>query len=150
MIGNQDTGNSDVATLRQDMNEMIQLVALSQLRKESAIERIMATYEFKKLDSASDEILNALIYTFNNDENANVKNAAADALFKFGNHDKVRKAYINGLSTQTDPVLQIKLIDMLVGLNEKRALPKFQEMIQGENHLKVVKQKAARGLGKLL
>ena len=64
MIGNRDTGNSDVIALRQDMDEMKQLITLSQLRKESPSERIMATYEFKKLDSASDEILDALIYTF--------------------------------------------------------------------------------------
>ena len=107
MIGNQSTNNSDVVAMRKDINDMKQLVTLTQLRKESPSERIMATYEFKKLDSASDEILDALIYTFNNDDNVNVKNAAADALFKFGNNDKVRKAYINGLSTQTDPVLQI-------------------------------------------
>jgi hypothetical protein len=150
MIGNQDTGNSDVAALRQDVNEMKQLVALSQLKKESASERIMATYEFKKMDSASDEILDALINTFHNDDNANVKNAAADALFKFGNHDKVRKAFINGLTNQTDPVLQIKLVDMLVKLNEKRALPKLQEVMQEENQMKVVKQKAAQGIGQLL
>ncbi len=150
MIGKQAADNSDVAELRQDISEMKQLVALSQLRKESASDRIMATYEIKKLDSASDEILDALIYTFNNDENANVKNAAADALFKFGNQEKVRKAFINGLSRQTDPVLQIKLIEMLVGLNEKRALPGLQEMMQGENQIKAVKQKAAQGIGKLI
>ena len=150
LLGRQDTEPSDVAGLRKDINEMKQLVALSQLRKESASERIMATYEFKKLDSASDEILDALIYTFNNDDNANVKNAAAEALYKFGNHDKVRKAFINGLVKQTDPVLQIKLIDMLVGLDEKRALPKLQEMMQEETQMKVVKQKAAQGIGKLL
>ena len=129
---------------------MKQLIALSQLRKESASERIMATYEFKKLDSASDEILDALIYTFQNDNNANVKNAAAEALFKFGNQDKVRKAFINGLSNQSDPVLQIKLINMLVRLDEKRALPKLQQMMQEETQMKVVKQKAAQGIGKLL
>lgn len=150
LIGNQGGENNNVAALRDDINEMKQLVALSQLRKESASERIMATYEFRKLDSASDEILDALIYTFNNDDNTNVKNAAADALFKFGNHDKVRKAFINGLNTQPDPVLQIKLIDMLVGLDEKRALPKLQEMMQEETQMKVVKQKAAQGIGKLL
>ena len=150
LLGRQDTEPSDVAGLRKDINEMKQLVALSQLRKESASERIMATYEFKKLDSASDEILDALIYTFNNDDNANVKNAAAEALYKFGNHDKVRKAFINGLVKQTDPVLQIKLIDMLVGLDEKRALPNLQEMMQEETQMKVVKQKAAQGIGKLL
>lgn len=150
LVGNQGGENNDVAALRNDVNEMKQLVALSQLRKESASERIMATYEFRKLDSASDEILDALIYTFNNDDNANVKNAAADALYKFGNHDKVRKAFINGLNTQPDPVLQIKLIDMLVGLDEKRALPKLQEMMLEETQMKVVKQKAAQGIGKLL
>ena len=129
---------------------MKQLVALSQLQKESASERIMAAYEFKKLDSASDEILDALIYTFKNDDNANVKSAAAEALFKFGNHDKVRKAFINGLNNQKDPILQIRLIEMLVGLNEKRALPKLQQMMQEESQMKVVKQKAAEGIGRLL
>jgi len=150
LIGNKGGGSNDVAALRDDINEMKQLVTLTQLRKESASDRIMATYEFKKLDSASDEILDALIYTFNNDDNANVKNAAAEALFKFGNHDKVRKAFIKGLNSQTYPVLQIKLIDMLVGLDEKRALPKLQEMMQEETQMKVVKQKAAQGIGKLL
>lgn len=140
----------EVSALRQDISEMKQLVALSQLRKESASERIMATYEFKKMDSASDEILDALIYTFNNDDNINVKNAAAEALFKFGNQDKVRKAFINGLNKQTDPVLQIKLIEMLVGLNEKRALPKLQQLMEEETQMKVVKQKAAEGIGRLL
>jgi HEAT repeat protein len=150
LIGNQNTGDEDVAALRKDITEMKNLVTLSQLRKGSASDRIMATYEFKKLDSANDEILDALINTFNNDENANVKSAAADALYKFGNHDKVRKAFINGMTNQTDPLLQIKLIDMLVGLNEKRALPKLQEMMLEENQMKVVKQKAAQGIGKLL
>jgi hypothetical protein len=150
MIGQQGTAQTEVAELRQDIDEVKQMVALAQLRKESASERIMATYEFKKMDSASDEILDALIYTFNNDENPNVKNAAADALFKFGNHDKVRKAFINGLTRQSDPVLQIKLIDMLVELDEKRALPKLQEVMQEETHMMVVKQKAAQGMGKLL
>jgi len=39
---------------------------------------------------------------------------------------------------------------MLVGLDEKRALPKLQEMMQEETQMKVVKQKAAQGIGKLL
>lgn len=150
LIGRQGGNPTEVTALREDINEMKQLVALSQLRKESASERIMAAYEFKKMDSANDEILDALIYTFNNDNNANVKNAAAEALFKFGNHDKVRKAFINGLNTQTDPVLQIKLIEMLVGLDEKRALPKLQQMMEEESQMKVVKQKAAEGIGRLL
>ena len=150
MLGNQKIENTDVAALRQDINEMKQIVALSQLRKESASERIMPTYEFKKMDSTNDEILDALIYTFNNDDNTNVKNAAADALYKFGNQEKVRKAFINGLTSQKDPILQIKLIDMLVGMGEKRALPKLQEVMQEENQMKVVKQKAAQGIGKLI
>jgi hypothetical protein len=149
-FGSRSAQNTDVTALQQDVNEMKELVALSQLRKESPSERIMATYEIKKMDDTNDEILDALIFTFNNDENPNVKNAAADALFKFGNHEKVRKAFINGLTDQTDPLLQIKLIDMLVDLGEKRALPKLQEVMQEENQMKAVKQKAAQGIGKLI
>ena len=48
LIGNKGGGSSDVAALRDDINEMKQLVTLTQLRKESASDRIMATYEFKK------------------------------------------------------------------------------------------------------
>jgi HEAT repeat protein len=150
LIGRETGENSQVSAIRNDLNEMKQLVALSQLQNKSASDRIMATYEFKKLDSASDEILDALIYTFQNDDNPNVKNAAAEALFKFGNRDKVRKAFIHGLTTQSDPLLQINLIEMLVGLNEKRALPKLQQMMEQENQMKVVKQKAAEGIGRLL
>ncbi|MCG8307273.1 MAG: HEAT repeat domain-containing protein [Cytophagales bacterium] len=150
IIGKHNAENRNVAALRQDIDEMKRMVVLSQLKQESASERILATYKFKELDSANDEVLDALIYTFNNDVNTNVKNAAAEALYKFGNHDKVRKTFINGLSNQSDPVLQIKLIDMLVSLDEKRALPKLQEMMQTETQLKVVKQKAAQGIGKLL
>ena len=104
MLGSKEAENNDIAALRQDLNEMKHMVSLSRLRKESPSERIMATYEFKKLDSASDEILDALINSFHNDDNANVRIAAAEALFKFGNHDKVRKAFIKGLSNQADPV----------------------------------------------
>jgi len=150
LIGRETGTNSEVTAIRNDLNEMKQLVALSQLQNKSASQRIMATYEFKKLDSASDEILDALIYTFQNDDNPNVKNAAAEALFKFGNQDKVRKAFINGLTAQSDPVLQIKLIEMLVGLNEKRALPRLQQMMEQDNQMKTVKQKAAEGIGRLL
>ena len=150
LLGREGSNNSEVAALRDDINEMKELVALNQLQKASASERIMATYEFRKLDSASDEVLDALINRFHNDDNTNVRNAAADALFKFGNQDKVRKAFITGLSGQEDPLLQIKLIDMLVSLDEKRALPKFQDMMQAETQMKVVKQKAAQGFAKLL
>ena len=150
LLGREGSNNSEVAALRDDINEMKELVALNQLQKASASERIMATYEFRKLDSASDEVLDALINRFHNDDNTNVRNAAADALFKFGNQDKVRKAFITGLSSQEDPLLQIKLIDMLVSLDEKRALPKFQDMMQAETQMKVVKQKAAQGFAKLL
>jgi hypothetical protein len=150
LVGRNLENNLEVQGLRQDIDEMKQLVALSQLHKESASERIMAAYSFGQLDSASEQVLDALIYALQNDKNANVKNAAAEALFKFGNHDKVRKAFINGLVTQSDPMLQIKLIEMLVAMNEKRALPKLKQMLEQETQMKVVKQKAAEGIVKLL
>ena len=77
-----------MAELQNDIEEMKQLVALSNLQNDSPSERIKATYEVKSIQAPDDEVLNALINTLKNDENINVKIAAAEALFKFGNNDK--------------------------------------------------------------
>ncbi len=142
--------DTDISSLRDDIKEMKELVVLNQLKNESVSERILATYSCMELDSAGDEILNALINTLHNDDNANVKNAAADALLKFGNHEKVRKAFITVLASEEDPILQIKLIEMLVELQEKRALPTLQDLMNNENKMIIVKDKAAEGITKLL
>ncbi|MBK8054641.1 MAG: hypothetical protein IPK35_15590 [Saprospiraceae bacterium] len=59
------------------------------------------------------EILNVLIHTLNNDPSDNVKLAALESLENFVSEPYVKKSLIASLKTQTDPIIQIKLINIL-------------------------------------
>jgi hypothetical protein len=151
LLGRQNVAtNTDIASLQSDVREMKQLVALSKLQNESASERILAAYEVKKFDQADADLINALINTLQNDPNVNVRIAAAEALYKFGSTDKVRTAMIHSLTDQQEPFLQIKLIDMLVRMNEKRAIPELQKVMDNQQQMSVVRDRAAQGMAILL
>ncbi len=150
LINRQNIDNNQISAMRNDLQEMKEMVALNNLKNESASDRIMAAYQVKQLDKADNELLDALINTLTMDNNVNVRMAAADALYKFGDNDKVRNAFINSLSIEKDPNLEIKLIDMLVNLREKRALPALQNVMNNDEKLDVVRQRAAQGMSKLI
>jgi hypothetical protein len=59
------------------------------------------------------EILNVLIHTLNNDPSDNVKLAALESLGNFVSESYVKKSLIASLKIQTDPIIQIKLINIL-------------------------------------
>lgn len=141
---------SELAALRNDIQEIKEMTILTKLKDESASQRILAVYEVQQVDQADDETIGALINVLNIDDNVNVRIAAADALFRFGNRDIVRKAFIQALSHEDDPNLQIRLINMLVSLNETRAIPKLQEMMNNRDQLQIVRETAASGIGQLL
>jgi hypothetical protein len=136
--------------IQQDLAEMKQLVVLAKLNDQSPSERILATYQVKAMADADEEVIEALVYTLQNDNNVNVKMAAADALVQFENRDKVRSALIVSLSNADEPLLRIKLIDMLVRMQEKRALPQLKKVMENEAEMPVVRQKAAQGISQLI
>jgi hypothetical protein len=139
-----------LSAMQSDIRQMKEMVSLSKLQGGSASERILATYEMKSLKHADDEVINALINTMQNDPQVNVRMAAAEALFAFGNTDKVRRAMINTLAAQDAPVLQIRLIEMLVRLRESRAIPELQKVMENEQQMQAVRDKAAQGMAVLL
>lgn len=151
LLARQTTvSDADIAMLQSDISEMKQLVTLSRLQDESPSERIMATYEVKSFERADVDLINALVNTLQNDTDVNVRIAAAEALYKFGNNEKVRTAMLKTLAGQKEPILQIKLIDMLVRMNEKRAIPELQKVIQNQDQMSEVRDKAAQGMAILL
>jgi hypothetical protein len=146
MRGNE----SELIALRQDISEIKAISVINRLNAESASERILATFEAGSFDNANRETISALINAMTLDENVNVRIAAADALFRYGNQEMVRNGYILALQTEKDPNLQIRLINMLVNLQEKRALPGLQEMMENREYLQVVRETAAHGVALLL
>ena len=129
--------------------QMKKVLAFGQLANTSASERIQAVNHSYELTQANRDITQLLINTLNFDANVNVRLAACQALARFENEPDVRDALIQSLQIQTDPTIQITLIDILVAIREKRAVHEMQRLARNQQLLDAVRLKAEEGVSRL-
>lgn len=145
--------NQPVSTLSDGdavpVREMKKVLAFEQRPQTSASERIQAVNQSYDLDRVDQAITQLLINTLNFDANVNVRLAACQALLRVGNEPGVREALIQSLAIQTDPNVQISLIDGLIILKEKRAMAEMQRLAGSRQALEAVRLKAEEGLNRL-
>lgn len=116
----------------------------------SASQRLLgATVAYNDIAHADADIVRVLIKTMNEDENSNVRLAAIEALAKFNDQPHVRQALIAALSAQTDPVVQIALIRLLVDMRANGVKKQLEQITTDDTLLPAVKDEAHAGLLKL-
>ncbi|GEM_PF-2088600 len=114
--------------------------------------RLGAIYEINDLyaDQKEDEkILEAFFKILREDSDSNSKIAVIDALLKFPKNQDVRGSLISALGTETEPLVQLKLIKSVAILREQRAKESLQRIIQDKESLPVVKGNASASLAML-
>lgn len=144
------TPKDEIIALQAELKNAKELVLMGMMKQESASERlkgIMASYEFEQVDN---DIVDALILAMNQDENINVRIAAAEALARFSENEQARMALIASLNNQSYPAVQIKLIDILVSMGDKNALNPMKEFAEKEDLIISVKDEAHMGIFKLM
>lgn len=132
-----------------DLEERLKSQMLELLEDKSTSGRIKAvniSYELKP----NDEIVEALIQSMNIDKSINVRIAAMEALSHFGNDPNVRTALCESLGIQTNPMIQLSLIKVLVNLKEKQAVEYFEKIIEKESTTPEVKDEAQMGIFKMM
>lgn len=115
----------------------------------SPSQRILGVNVALKIDKTDDEIIRALVKAMNDDPNTNVRLAALDALSTFSNEPAIRKELVTSLSRQTDPVVQIALIQLMVRMKEKSVVKDLQQIVDDTETMKAVKDEAYSGILKL-
>lgn len=140
---------AEIQALRTEIKQTQQMLVLAMLEKPSASERIRAVNLLEK-EQTDPKIIGALVYTMNFDDMSNVRMKAAQALGNFDGDPAVRDALINSLHRQDSPEVQIAIIDALVSLGEKRAVPVFQHIMEDKDLMDIVRKKAASGIAALL
>ena len=141
--------HDEVAQLRTQVQSLRETVALSLLDRQSAASRLAGVSWGREIQQPDGELLAALIATLNRDPNTNVRLAALDVLEKFNGNGTVRKALVNSLPAQSSPLVQIALIDALVGMRDPEAAQPLRNL-SGDAAVNVaVRQRAQWGLGKL-
>ena len=139
-----------VAQLRSEVQSMQQMVALSLLQQPSPSERLRGVRLSYQVAQPDQQILGALLQTMNCDANVNVRLAALEALRTFADQDTVRQALIASLPRQNSPLVQIRLINLLVELRTQQANATLRQILKDEEINQEVRQRAEWGLQQLL
>ncbi|MDY8135232.1 HEAT repeat domain-containing protein [Aquimarina sp. 2201CG5-10] len=142
--------SQEMAVLEKEKIEMKQSMTISLIENESASKRLQAVNYAEEFEKPGNEILKALINKMNYDDHINVRLAAAEALAKFSDSDMIRKALINALDTEKDPGMQVELIQILVSIQEKRAVPAMEKLLHNEETPNYVKDQVTIGLPSLI
>lgn len=113
---------------------------LATIENESASQRIMALNLSEEIQTTDRRILQAFTDRLLYDEKPSVRLAAVEALAKFASEEMVKVAFLKALETDSDPAIQIELIQVLVKIEEKRALTPMKNLLNNEDVPEYVKK----------
>lgn len=148
-LKNRDN-EAQLTELKTEVQNMKELVMLSMLKEESSSQRIQAVSYVEEFPAPDKKVLDALTSTLNNDKNVNVRLAAAYSLSKYADKQWVRDSLVESLTKQTEPIIQVVLINILVEKRETKAINAIRQIIYDDATLKDVKDVAEKGIQHLL
>jgi len=140
---------AEIIALHKEMRNTQKMLVLAMLEEPSASDRIQAVNVLEQ-EKSDPQVVKALINTLNFDDMINVRMKAAQALGSFGDDPMARKALISSLATQDSPEVQMTIIEILVALRDKQAVPSLRSMSQNQELMDFVRKEAAAGLNVLL
>jgi hypothetical protein len=139
-----------LAELKDEMRDVKEMLMFSMLNGESASQRIKAVNYSSEIQYPNQKVIDALIGTLNNDKNVNVRLAAAYSLAKFWESPQVRDSLVESLGKQSEPIIQIVLINILTEKKEIKAIRPMKEIITNKHTMKEVKEIAQKSIQVLL
>ncbi len=135
----KDRSNEEIALLKDERMEIKQTAMLSLMENGSASKRIQGVSYIEDFSQPDEAIVEALIERMHFDENTNVRLTATEALAKFTDSENVKDAFIKVLKTEKDPRIQITAIQILVNINEKKAVEPMRALLKQESTQPFVK-----------
>jgi hypothetical protein len=123
----------------EDNNSKIDQV-LATIESESASQRIAALNRSENIQTTDRRVLQAFIDRLLYDKKTSVRLAAVEALANFASEEMVKVALLKALERDTDPAIQIGLIQVLTQIEEKRALTPMKDMLNNEEVPEYVKK----------
>lgn len=126
VIGNRSSKTEQLVAELQESQKTLMLTLLEQ---PSATTRLKAVNLTEEVGSPDSSVIGALFSTLNNDENANVRLAALEALFGYSKLPEVRQGLIESIAHQDSPLILITLSKAMVALQEKGSVDEFRKLI---------------------
>ncbi len=143
-------GNGEVAELRDEVQQMYQMVSLSLMNQDSSSDRLRGVNWSSRVTEPSGDLLYSLTSAVSADPNENVRLAAVDALASFRDQPGVLDALTRALSGESSPTVQVALIDVLIAVQETRTLEALRRFVEQSDALPPVKEHAETRMNEIL
>ena len=144
--GISNSQQAQLEKLKSEVTTLKKAAMFTMLKEESSSNRIQALNYADELDTPDENVIEILVKTLNTDKNVNVRMAAAYALSKYADQQPVCDSLVRSLSLQSDPILQVTLINILVERREKSAVTPMQKIITDESTMDEVRNIAENGI----
>jgi HEAT repeat protein len=125
---NNRTDNK-IAELSYEVRGLKESLVLTMLNQSSSFDRIKALSMVSEFEHADERIIGSLLNALNNDTNDNVRLLALEALLKYSDNPLVRQGLVESISKQSSPIIQVRLSEVMVALDEKEAVPEFRKVL---------------------
>lgn len=145
----QEITTPKIEALQQEVEGMRTTVALSMMQQQSPSQRLEGVSWSTKLPEPDTKVMEALMHTLQFDNSVDVRLAALDALSRYTGRPEVRSNLVNALQTRQSPLVQVALIDLLVDLHDKNAVPQFKKFQQDPKLDPTVKKRVDWGIDQL-
>lgn len=133
-------------TTGEQLRQLQQVTLLSLLENPSASERLQAVSMSTQLPDPDTQVIDALLMTLNYDPNVNVRLVTLEALTRYAHTPRVRQGLVQSLAHQNAPILQLALADLMVKLQEKRAIQSLRQLLRQGDITPEVKTKVEHSL----
>lgn len=125
-----DPETRQLEALTAQVHEMREIVMLSLLQNPAASERIKAVSYTSEIRHVDPNVAAALLATLNNDPNVNVRLTTLEALTHFARDPSIREGLVQSILQQHSPLVQAALADVMLQLQEKRAILPLKKLLQ--------------------
>jgi hypothetical protein len=142
----ESTTTNEIAAMRKELKEMKEEVMFNLINDESASQRIKAVSYVEQMSSPDQQVIDALLNTLDHDKSVNVRLASLYSLSRFADRQVVRDSLVTSLKLQTDPIIQVVLINLLAEKREPKAVAPIRDIMTNKKTMQEVKDAAQRSL----
>jgi len=146
-----DTGGNqkELAALTAQIGEMREMMMKSLLQNPSASERMRGVSYTSEIRTVNKDVIEALLTTLNNDANINVRLMTLEALTHYANNPVVREGLVQSILQQDSPLMQAALADVMLKLQEKRAIHPLKKLLQQKDLNEMVRTRVEETIVRL-
>jgi hypothetical protein len=140
---------NELIALTAQVSEMKEMMMKTLLQNPSASERMRGVSYTSEIKTVNKDVIDALLSTLNNDPNTNVRLMTLETLTHYTDNPLVREGLVQSILQQDSPLLQAALADVMLHLQEKRAVHPLKKLLQQKDLNEMVRTRIEEAIFRL-